>query len=1822
VSEFTDLRDRLEATAAERDRAARDQARARNRELAIDQRLAARVRVEGERGAGARELAKARREASRAALSAREELDRQRTSQLEVLREFAKLADPRERIDELSDDVPILLFPLRLETRFKDVDVGGDTRHQLWVRAYPDTCLVDTFEEELSVTEVQSTRRYWQGVWRTAGAEEGRRAAWRDLVASHGSGRGRWLIEHHAPSNPGDQPDEVEEKTVVLVLAVDESVKPDERKALAEIWTAVWRAGGDPAQEEEQFEKLGEELGDEERAAALREATRPLGLTDPPPPEVSREDTSVEVPVAVFPGVPDARPQSWSQPAQVHILPERLLCVVDVAGGPIERLGEAIPTPLQVGPDPSGQPELRPEENGDLVVPDELLWMTDFDRAVEAGLGFRVDLTTDQLLAGVDRVSVLGVRLGADPEKGRLLLEELIAHHRDGRSGFELIAQGTPTNNTEDAESGFTRSDDADATFDLLNGAGLPQADRAERLDGSWLADWLGIDPSVVAPVQGAHGTDQREARAMNVALWPATLGYFLETMMAPVFGSRTVEDIRWFLLDYVSGRGAVPPIRIGRQPYGILPATALARVRPLVDDERHGRFLGRFMGVLRTVDDDWGEFAEQVTSLGRPGSDPDADLLDVLGLHPASAEFHFRYAESLDHIFNQANLFGLGGQFFGALAGAQLDAAALQLLQQLGYTGDKPEILNKYFLGRQGELLGDLVDDRPPSETELVRVWTTAGTNYLEWLATTAQSSMDDLRRQTGFIDGRPPTALLYLLLRHGLLLGYNDAAVKVHRTAQVPEQTLVAMKREPAFVHVAAKGPSESRLAPLMKVDQAITGNPQITVAEHITELIGRSDETAHLTEQIEALRLLAGVPTARLERLLTEHVDICTYRFDSWRLGVVHHQLEGMRARAERGIHLGAYGVLEDLQPSGAIRARVRLKGDLAEVFASKDEPPLERDSRNGGFVHAPSLDHAVTAAVLRAGYLSNASQSDADMLAVNLSSERVRLAMATLEGMRNGQSLGALLGYRLERGLHDRHAPLELDRFIQPLRKAFPLVADRLATTVTDPDVPIEEVAARNVVDGLRVVEHVNAHPGPYPFGKHLPSDATAAERAAIEEEVERLRDVNDAIADLTLAESVHQAVQGRYDASAAALETVQTGAYPPEPDVVRTPRSGIALTHRLALQLDPDATVAADATPRATAEPRLDRWLGELLPKLDDVACRVTWPGGAATVTLADLELRPLDVLPLAHRSDGQAMTELDDRVIARVRETEAVPLTAELAIAYLDPIPDKLRVFEIAPLVRRLRSLVSRARPLRAGDAVPAAEATQATESDVALDRARVDGPLATLETVRSDLDDHVAAIQAMLDDLDARRQDLLDGIDGLVDDTAALFGRAARFGVGQTGWGFAYASRRQLAVDLIARVAARVEVWEARLEDFDALVDEYDELPVGTQEPERVRLLRRAEISVSSEVAEQPPDLDDLRDALPPRRTAFEDRRAAVAAIVADPPATLSGLLAAVQAQLPLTQFDFEPFDLEDEAARVVTLAGELIAAVRAVAADVAARATAAAAALAEHDAAADAPARVEALTKGARALFGEEFVVLPDFGVSATHAAEWTNAQAAWDGGNLTRHATGTLGVEFPIDDWLTGVARVREPARTWEQAVLQAGAFDRAEPPLTSIQLPFVADDHWLALEFPRAEAVLDRDRLVFTAHLPAGFDPAARRCGLLLDDWTEVIPGETENTGIAAHYDRPSSEPPQTLLLVAPAAVTGKWQWEDVTGALDDTLGLARKRAVEPVHVDASAYARFLPATVMATTTHGVSIGLALAVNNNVAQAVTQGGGGGG
>ena len=1132
----------------------------------------------------------------------------------QLLGQFAQLQDPMQQLSQLSDRIPILLFPVRLEVRFHQAaatTVPGtpgiataattpaagtpgvanpisatpaaavvNAVHELWIRVYPDDCQIDSFETMLTGVEIQNLTAFWIALWRAGSVESQERGAWRSLVAGSGSGRAAYLIGQYAPSHPADKPKKVNAQDVVLVIVPQTAVTPDEQKWAFDYWTAVWTANGDSTQEQAALAALQSHVGNARAAELVTQfAPDPIGW-DPPQP-YSRAQVNVSCAILQLPAAPVTKLTSWTQAPHMVVQPDCFVALLYSGGSVKTVIGSPVPDGLATGPDPSlPQADQIHLTDDDLVLDDNLRWLADFDRAVAVGMGFKIDLTPAEAQNGFDRLLVVGVRMSSDETVSQQMLETLIAHQYAVPGGYSLVPQGSPTNNTSSDGAAYTWVDDPDTAYDTVfkgKDAYVESADPLQKRDGQWLAEALGIDDALMKTIPNAAGVDQLEARAMNVALWNGTLGYMMEEMMTPVFPAADIASTRLFFTRYVTGRGPLPAVRVGHQPYGILPITSFANYQStppsvagirLTDLSPGADYLQRLHTLLARMDQDWLTMSGSVARVGQPG-DPHQVLLDIVGLNSGSVEYYQRYAESFDQLYNKLVL--ESGAFFGRLLAALIKDYRQAVLTALG--GDPtadPPILDKFFYGPSALLTGPLVDDAPLSESQPIRAHTPDKKNYIEWLAA---ASLDAIRRQD--FGGNPePTALLYLMLRHSMMLAQWDAGIRF-----LEERGIVApavARAEPAFINVqtAATG-GQSKFQHLYEAQPAITGSATQTLAEYVLSpgVLGVAPETEPLSEMVSALKVLSGSPTARLERIFAEHIDCCSYRLDAWKTGLAAARLQEMRADAngdvQPGIFLGAFGWLENLKPKTTALTTPALTPDQAKDFQRPGDAPLEYDSQNAGYIHAPSLSQAAAAAILKNAYRVNATPANPDAMAVNLSSDRVRDAQTILEGMRNGQTMAALLGYRFERGLHDDHGLAEVDKFIYPLRQVFPLVANQLKST-SDPTADITLLEARNVIDGVQLVNRMRT-PGnaTYPFGfatspNPAPGQllgASGAEADAINAEADRLLNLYDALGDLVMAESVYQVVLGNFDRSAAVSTAFSTGAPPPEMEVVKTPRTG-------------------------------------------------------------------------------------------------------------------------------------------------------------------------------------------------------------------------------------------------------------------------------------------------------------------------------------------------------------------------------------------------------------------------------------------------------------------------------------------------------------------------------------------------------------------------------------------------------------------------------------------------------------------------------------
>jgi len=256
----------------------------------------------------------------------------------------------------------------------------------------------------------------------------------------------------------------------------------------------------------------------------------------------------------------------------------------------------------------------------------------------------------------------------------------------------------------------------------------------------------------------------------------------------------------------------------------------------------------------------------------------------------------------------------------------------------------------------------------------------------------------------------------VLQALLRHALLREYTEAAARA----------------------LDPNAPGLLRDAEL--VDLVPTSTPTPTwswlraqpVAGGIVRDVLVSDPV--LADFRAALKILATTPAPALERHLAMTLDAASHRLDAWVTSVASRRLAEMRTATPNGIGVGGYGWVEYLRPA-TTGPTLTVPDELGPIVASSDDP---------GFIHAPSLNQASAAALLRNAHLAHGGERHSSY-AIELTSARVRLAKQLFEGVRQGQPIGALLGYTFERNLHEAG----LDELIDDFRAIAPLpgAADR-------------------------------------------------------------------------------------------------------------------------------------------------------------------------------------------------------------------------------------------------------------------------------------------------------------------------------------------------------------------------------------------------------------------------------------------------------------------------------------------------------------------------------------------------------------------------------------------------------------------------------------------------------------------------------------------------------------------------------------------------------------------------------------------------------
>lgn len=1611
-----------------------------------------------------------------------------------------------------SNQFPFLLTPVQIQVKFMHhddhfMDQHPDrSRDELLVRIFPDVINVAHHEETLTESERFAGETYW-GQAGLAPDRAKRQVhsllAWSNLIEKYGALRGYWILQRTTPTN-------IAQIETAARNGVDKL--PEPRFQAPAMSTSAWN---EPAQ--------AFNLPDYFVVTLYNQIKDPAQTGDP----AKNGDLLFQELLMSQAEVSSNYPDNVTE-----LTAEFLEVVREVRGRDVTQ------NPLQVGPNPQVDDELDVKTG----LAGNLTWLTDFEAALEQGMAVAVPINDEkEAEMGFKRLVVVGVHREENPDQGADNTAQLLSRHFYSE-GMEIVPQGTPTNNTAQG-AGYSSADiyDAEASFrQLLQGPLFtvqPPDERIEHSDGQRLTDALGLPAETLQQVRYAGGSDGRDAMLLNQALWPGTYGYFMDTALHPLFSKdrKLVEATRSFFELFVSGRGGVPAIRVGNEPYGILPTTQYsAWVPPKSLDKLYPDYGKQLWSVTRRFNVTW---TERLSGLVRyppnkyevPFNVPPVgqqDFLTVLGHDASSVEAYQRYTLGpvvMDTLASQAastggNIWpqlGNGGSQrqrdarigrFGAPSHTNPDKLAmpnnplysefLELFDPGALFGNSafglkplkwPQVWDKTMQSNFRKVVhtfadeprpawagapGGMIDGLPFSETDPVQNFPELKLNFIGWLAT---ADFDDIRVENfaalypgGNVPAafQAPNTLLYRLLRHAVLLEHLNAAL-----ANYEDLGRALSREESELFNVERRGPARWEVLYMANPD-----NGNRPFYKDLRNKYGRGGQA--LVAYLDTVLALATLPTARLERVLAEHLDLGTYRLDAWMRAQVEMRLAELRVDRPKGVYTGCFGWLEDVKRQDR----------------SEPKEGVFTDPDNLGYLHAPTLNHATAAAVLRQGYKSrqfSAKKDDpvADRMAVNLSSERVRRALATLESIRTGQSLAAVLGQYFERGLQEDASSQQLANgrkfasLIPAMRRKFPYSQEKaaLGQQATAPS-SVSEQDVRQVIDGLALLK-AGKTTNYYPF---TGSGFSAADEpnlvVAVRRELRLLADTLDAMGDLTIGESVYQAVVGNVEQAGAMLENVAKGRFPAAPEVVHTPRGGTSVTHRVLLHLPTSAPAnlalwGNAASARAATEPGLNRWLAALLENPQNISLAYTYTVDGTSVTpaaftLAQAKLQPIDLLYLSEGNALQAGSALDNHLTHVLRERHHVANQDPTGVGQVHvdfTTAGGLTLRKLLPLLHRIRQMLGLARAAVPTDlAGPSRQQpTQLSTSDQTADWSAT----ATRVTqLRSDMD---AAVTLLTDKIEAVQ------------------------------------NATPVTADLLWNLRSALHALAA----------------YGLTEADT-----------------------------------------AAAPTVANPVETASAV-----AQLALRRLQAaDEVPVEATSAYYVRVA---------------------------------------------QALLGASFRLAPAFALSGDTA---TTFQQAMTTARLTELLAEHANNPLITQEWLQGVSRVREPLDHLEKVILlndllRADTSNYLPLALTPTQLsarPAVASrpDYWLGVRFPK-NYDLPGDAVSLVQILPNGTSGAslaqqAYQQAYVLDEWTEVIPPKEEITSVAFHFDQPNTEAPQTLLLaVCPDSNTDReWKWEELLGAVNETLDLAKKRAIEPDTLAFTHLGQLLPALVAPVAMEGVTTNL--------------------
>lgn len=185
---------------------------------------------------------------------------------------------------------------------------------------------------------------------------------------------------------------------------------------------------------------------------------------------------------------------------------------------------------------------------------------------------------------------------------------------------------------------------------------------------------------------------------------------------------------------------------------------------------------------------------------------------------------------------------------------------------------------------------------------------------------------------------------------------------------------------------------------------------------------------------------------------------------------------------------------------------------------------------------------------------------------------------------------------------------------------------------------------------------------------------------------------------------------------------------------------------------------------------------------------------------------------------------------------------------------------------------------------------------------------------------------------------------------------------------------------------------------------------------------------------------------------------------------------------------------------------------------------------------------------------------------------GANAAFAAEFHPADPSGVNSALRAASERTQDSPIALHGWLEKMAYVREPLRRLNDAALLSDCSEGSTGPLelAVAQWPHGTDKPWIAIAPPMGREGPSISWLMagpIDTHAPD--QPVA---GIVIDEVIDKVPANTVNTGVALHFDAPNCEAPQTLLLALPPEGES-WNHELLLDTLSDCFSMAKMRPVD-------------------------------------------------